>query len=84
MSNMNLPNPEEVGIRIPSNVNHEKYMAGFQHGLSSNTLNLEQMKTSFRLGFRAAKVYLRELAKKSGQYQPKVSRCQIKNIVPDQ
>ena len=70
MSNHNLPSPEEMGISIPVNLNPESYMAGFQHGLTSNTLTAGQMKLSFRMGFRAAKLYLREAAKKAGKYEP--------------
>lgn len=56
------PSPQEAGVRIPFNVKKDRFCAGFKHGLSGGQLNqVEYMKLSFRTGFRAAKLYLREL-----------------------
>jgi len=56
------PNPQEAGIRIPPHVKEERFRAGFRHGLKGGQLNrVEYMRLSFREGFRAAKLYLREV-----------------------
>lgn len=61
------PNPQDVGIRIPPNLQQERYCAGFRHGLQGGQLNrVEFMKQSFRQGFRASKLYLRELRRSRG------------------
>mgnify|MGYP001548548969 CR=1 FL=1 len=61
------PNPQDVGIRIPPNLQQERYCAGFRHGLKGGQLNkVEYMKQSFREGFRASKLYLRELRRSRG------------------
>lgn len=62
-----FPTPQEVGIRIPPNLQAEKYCAGFRHALGGGHLDrVEYMKQSFREGFRAAKLYLRELRRSRG------------------
>lgn len=59
-----LPSAKEVGLTLPKTVNKEMFEEGFQHGLVSNKLlKPEHFKASFREGFRAAKIYLRELYK---------------------
>lgn len=61
------PNPQDVGIKIPPNLQQERYCAGFRHGLKGGQLNrVEYMKQSFREGFRASKLYLRELRRSRG------------------
>ncbi len=61
------PNPQDVGIRIPPSLQQERYCAGFRHGLKGGQLNrVEFMKQSFRQGFRASKLYLRELRRSRG------------------
>ena len=61
------PNPQDVGIKIPPNLQAERYCAGFRHGLKGGHLDqVEYMKQSFREGFRAAKLYLRELRRSRG------------------
>lgn len=62
-----LPLPTEVGVVVPAAINQEMYQQGWEHGLVSNLLTKpEQLKASFRAGFRAAKLYLRELRKQKG------------------
>lgn len=59
-----LPTPKEVGITTPNVINKERYEEGFQHGLISNKLlKPEHLRASFREGFRAAKLYLKQLYK---------------------
>lgn len=61
-----LPTPSEVGVVVPMHVDMNLYNEGFQHGLVSNKLlKREHLKASFREGFRAAKLYIRQ------QYQNK-------------
>lgn len=47
-----------VGIVIPKNRDPELYKAGYEHGLTSNSLKI--FKSSFCEGFRDAKLHLRE------------------------
>ena len=61
------PSPQEAGVRIPFNLKKDRFCAGFRHGLSGGQLNqVEYMRLSFRTGFRAAKLYLRELRRSQG------------------
>jgi hypothetical protein len=61
------PSPEEAGIRVPPHVKPERFRAGFRHALKGGQLNrIEYMRLSFREGFRAAKLYLRELRRSQG------------------
>jgi hypothetical protein len=61
------PSPQEAGIRIPSHVKQDRFCAGFRHGLDGGQLDrVEYMKLSFREGFRASKLYLRELRRSQG------------------
>lgn len=61
------PKPQDVGIRIPPNLQKDRYCAGFEHGLKGGQLDrVEYMKQSFREGFRAAKLYLREIRRSRG------------------
>jgi hypothetical protein len=63
-----LPKPEEV--KIPTHIkDHMKYMEGWQHGMTSNRLDIVPgheddpmygFKESFRAGFREAKLWLRD------------------------
>lgn len=57
-----LPKPDEVGVTIPKTIDQELFKAGWEHGLVSNKLlTREHLKASFREGFRAAKLYIRQL-----------------------
>ncbi|HUT40108.1 MAG TPA: hypothetical protein VM011_02100 [Gammaproteobacteria bacterium] len=61
------PKPADVGIRIPPALQQERFCAGFEHGLKGGQLNrIEYMKLSFREGFRASRLYLRELRRSRG------------------
>jgi len=61
------PSPEEAGIRVPPHLKQERFCAGFRHGLEGGQLNrVEYLRLSFREGFRAAKLYLREVRRRQG------------------
>ena len=64
------PQPQDVGIKIPKNLKQDRYCAGFEHGLKGGQLDrVECMKQSFREGFRASRLYLRELRRSRGILQ---------------
>jgi hypothetical protein len=64
------PKPGDVGIRIPPTLQPERFCAGFEHGLKGGQLDrIEYMKLSFREGFRASRMYLRELRRSRGILQ---------------
>ena len=75
MSKLTIAPPSDFALDIPTNADPKIFMQGFEHGLKSNTLSLAQMRLSFRLGFRAAKLYLRDLARSRGRYTPQIWRC---------
>ncbi len=61
------PKPQDVNIRIPRHLIKERFNAGFQHALQGGQLNkIEQLRLSFREGYRAGKLYLRELRRSRG------------------
>ena len=61
------PTPQEAGIRIPPNLQQDRFCAGFRHALGGGQLDrVEYMKQSFRMGFRAARLYLRDLRRSRG------------------
>jgi hypothetical protein len=61
------PSPQEAGIRIPPHVKQDVFCAGFRHGLQGGHLvKVEYMRLSFREGYRAAKLYLREVRRSRG------------------
>ena len=61
------PSPGDVGIRIPPTLKEDRFCAGFRHGLKGGQLDrIEYMRLSFREGFRASRLYLRELRRSRG------------------
>jgi len=61
------PQPQEVGVRIPPHVKRDRFCAGFRHALEGGHLDrVEYLRLSFREGYRAAKLYLRELRRSRG------------------
>jgi hypothetical protein len=61
------PKPQDVNIRIPGHVIKGQFNAGFQHALQGGQLNkIEQLRLSFREGYRAGKLYLREVRRSRG------------------
>jgi len=56
------PTPSEAGISIPPLVREQLCNAGFRHGLKGGSLDrAEYLRFSFRMGVRAAKLYLRHV-----------------------
>ena len=63
----NYPTPQDAGVRIPCHLKADRFCAGFKHGLKGGHLDrVEYMRLSFREGYRAAKLYLRELRRSRG------------------
>ncbi len=63
----NYPMPQDVGVKIPACLREDRFCAGFEHALKGGQLNEAQhLRRSFRLGYRAAKLYLREARKRQG------------------
>jgi hypothetical protein len=61
------PTPRDIGVVIPPHLRPERFCAGFEHGLKGGQLDhIEYFRLSFRLGFRTAKLYLRELRRRQG------------------
>ncbi len=61
------PTPEDIGIRIPASLRRERFRRGFDHGLRGGQLDrVDYFRLSFRLGFRSAKLYLREVRRHRG------------------
>lgn len=61
------PTPQQAGVRIPSHLIKDRFCAGFQHGLKGGQLHqVEYLRLSFREGFRAAKLYLRQVRRSRG------------------
>lgn len=61
------PTPRDLGIAIPPNVREDRFNTGFEHALRGGRLaSDEHFRLSFRIGFRTAKLYLRELRKSLG------------------
>jgi hypothetical protein len=61
------PEPDEVGIRIPPHLKQKRFRDGFRHALKGGQLDKAiYMRLSFREGYRAAKIYLRQLRRSRG------------------
>lgn len=58
---------EDFELSIPNDIVEERYRAGFQHGLTGGQLDRPiYLQKSFRLGYRAAKLYIKELRRRNG------------------
>lgn len=61
------PDPEDVGITVPAHLIGERFQRGFRHALEGGQITAaEQLRLSFREGFRAGKLYCRELRRARG------------------
>ncbi len=61
------PEPQELGIRIPRTLIKDRFRSGFRHALQGGQLNrVEYLRLSFREGYRAGKLYLRDLRRAQG------------------
>ena len=64
---VHYPTPQEAGVRIPSHLKADVFASGFRHGLMGGQLDRsEYMRLSFREGFRASRLYLREVRRIRG------------------
>ena len=61
------PTPYDLGVRILNLLQPKCFCAGFKHGLQGGKLNHPKFfRRSFRLGFRCAMLYLRQLRRQQG------------------
>lgn len=61
------PQPEDVGITIPSHLRTDRFCNGFRHALKGGQITeAKQLRLSFREGYRAGKLYLRDLRREMG------------------
>lgn len=76
------PTPEDIGLRIAPHLRADWFRAGFAHALHGRQLTrAAHLRLSFREGFRAAKLYLRELRRRQGVISfPCQGRIRIKAV----
>ncbi len=76
------PTPRDLGLKIPATLRQERFRRGFEHALKGGHLTeIEYFRLSFRLGFRAAKLYLREVRRQRGILEfPFRARGRLKSI----
>jgi len=76
------PTPEDIGLKIPSTLRRERFRKGFDHALRGGHLDqVEYFRLSFRLGFRSAKLYLREVRRSRGILEfPLPRRWRLKTV----
>jgi hypothetical protein len=61
------PTPHDLGLVIAPHLRPDRFCQGFSHGLKGGQLDhVEYFRLSFRLGFRASKLYLREERRRRG------------------
>jgi hypothetical protein len=61
------PTPQDVGIKIPPHLRADRFCNGFEHALKGGQITeAKQLRLSFREGYRAAKLYLRDLRRSMG------------------
>lgn len=66
MNNL-YPTPQDVGIKIPVHLMEDRFRSGFDHALKGGQITeVRQLRLSFREGYRAGKLYLRDLRKTRG------------------
>ncbi|KPK37242.1 MAG: hypothetical protein AMJ69_12135 [Gammaproteobacteria bacterium SG8_47] len=62
-----LPEPQDLGITIPRYVVAERFCYGFRHALKGGQITFrEHLRLSFREGYRAGKLFLREVRRRRG------------------
>ena len=79
------PTPAETGIRVPRHLMVDRFTAGFEHALRGGQLDqVEYFRRSFRLGFRAAKFYARQVRRQRGILElPIRGRVRLRTLWPD-
>jgi hypothetical protein len=64
---MVYPTPQDIGIRIPPQLRAADFCQGFEWALRGRQITqVEHLRRSFRLGFRAGKLYLNQLRRAQG------------------
>jgi hypothetical protein len=64
---LTYPDPQDLGLKIPSTLRADRFSRGFKHALRGGHLDdVEYFRLSFRIGFRTAKLFLRELRRQRG------------------
>ncbi len=79
------PRPHDIGLKIPPDMRAGRFEAGFMHALQGGHLTeAEYFRRSFRLGFRAAKLYLREVRRRRGILDfPMRARLRLRSVWPE-
>lgn len=61
------PEPKDVGVEIPPHLVEARFRSGFLHALRGGQItSVEQLRESFRFGFRAGKLLCRDLRRRQG------------------
>lgn len=76
------PTPMDIGIPIPRTLRKDRFCRGFAHALRGGQLDRREcFRLSFRLGYRSAKFYLREVRRQRGILEfPLRARCKLRSI----
>jgi len=79
------PTPAAAGIRVPPHLMADRFIAGFEHALKGGQLDhVGYFRRSFRLGFRAAKLYTRHVRRQRGLLElPTRYRIRMRSLWPD-
>jgi len=79
------PAPRDIGMKIPRDIRVGRFEEGFKHALKGGHLtDVKYFRRSFRLGFRAAKLYLREVRRHRGILDfPMRGRVRLRTLWPD-
>ena len=80
----NYPTPYDIGLKIPRDIRAGRFEEGFKHALNGGHLTeIEYFRRSFRLGFRAAKLYLRAVRRHGGILDfPMRGRIRLRTLWP--
>lgn len=75
------PAPSDVGIEIPPHLIEARFRSGFLHALQGGQITrAEQLRKSYRFGFRAGKLLCRELRRRQGITSfPRQGRVRIRS-----
>lgn len=61
------PEPKDVGVEVPPHLIEARFRSGFLHALKGGQITCaEQLRQSFRFGFRAGKLLCRDLRRRNG------------------
>jgi hypothetical protein len=64
---MYIPTPDDIGLRILPHLMADRFCCGFHHALTGGQITkVEQLRLSFREGYRAGKLYLKEVRRSRG------------------